>query len=255
MITGSVPTSWQNLQEETGKVLRQCGFNVEIEKTVTTARGNVEIDVFAEEEVKGRKYTIVCECKYWKSRIPQNVIHGLRTVINDLGANIGYIITTSDFQSGAIDASSFTNIELLNWKNFQDRFFESWYDNYFVPTITEELDPIFTYSEPILPKWFPKMSEKDKERFLKLKEKYDVFGWTMMSFSSYCRMLDREKTPTLPLRERLNFTEHTCGKIPDDILDECHYNEFLEKAISFGENAIAEFREFRDEYSEGQNNE
>lgn len=251
MITSCLPNSWEDLQLITGKILEQCGFDVEVEKTIKTVRGNVEIDVYAEEEVNGRKYSIICECKYWKANVPQNVVHGLRTVINDIGSNIGYLITTSNFQSGAIVASSFTNIKLLNWAEFQNAFFESWYENYFAPTLTKTLDPLFTYTEPILPGWFSIMSEDDKKLFIELKNKYDIFGVTMFRFSTYSRMLDK-MIPLLPLRERLELKEDIIDKFPKGILDESYYNDFLEQAIAVGKEAIEEFRRFRYKYSNDQ---
>ena len=78
MITCSVPETWKALQNEVGKILEECGFSVEVEKKVDTARGKAELDVYAEEIVKGRKYSIVCECKHWKSNIPQTIIHSFR---------------------------------------------------------------------------------------------------------------------------------------------------------------------------------
>src|SRR5687768_3242495 len=119
MITTEQPSDWKDLQNKVGEILHQCGFSVEVEKTIQTVRGQIELDVYAEENIKGRRYSIICECKFWKSNIPQNVIHGFRTVINDLGCNAGYIITTSDFQSGSTNATEFTNVELLTWENFQ----------------------------------------------------------------------------------------------------------------------------------------
>ncbi len=92
MITRSIPDSWQALQTEVGRILSECGFAVEVEKKIGSARGAVELDVYAEETIRGRRYTIACECKYWKSRIPQAVIHGFRTVVQEIGANVGYIV-------------------------------------------------------------------------------------------------------------------------------------------------------------------
>ena len=108
MITIEVPKTWQDLQRETARILEECGFTVEIEKKIQTVRGEVEIDVYAEEEVKGRKYTILVECKHWKSRVPQSVIHGFRTVVSDIGANVGYIVSLTGFQSGSFSASEMT---------------------------------------------------------------------------------------------------------------------------------------------------
>lgn len=249
-LTTKQPIDWKDLQNKVSDILKQCGFKVETEKTNETARGKVELDVYAEETIKGRKYSIVCECKYWRSNIPQNVIHGFRTVVNDLGCNIGYVITTSDFQSGSVATSEFTNVELLTWENFLSLFFESWYESYFSPQIAQRLDPILTYSEPILPKWFEKMSNEDKEAFFALKDKYDSFGWIVMSFTPYARMVTSTTIPELPLFDRIKENKEVTDRIPDEILKETGYQEFLEKCCEFGDIAISEFRHFRDKYSE-----
>jgi restriction system protein len=166
------PNSWQDLQTSVAEILSNCGFRTEVEKTVETARGTVELDVYADEEIKGRKYSIVCECKFWKSQIPQTVVHGFRTVLNDLGCNMGYVITSSAFQKGALKTAEFTNIELLTWHEFQEKFFETWFEDYFVVRLTKELDPLMTYTEPIFPRWFDSMSDEDQDRYIMLRERY-----------------------------------------------------------------------------------
>ena len=252
-LTTSQPKDWKDLQNMVSKILMECGVDVETEKTTETARGKVELDVYAEEIIKGRKYSIVCECKYWKSNIPQNVVHGFRAVVSDLGSNIGYIITTSDFQSGSIITSEYTNIELLTWESFQSHFFESWYESYFSPQITERLDPLLTYSEHFLPKWFQLMTNEDKDAYMLLKDKYDWFGRIIMSFTTYVRILNPGNIPSLPLIERYKEHKEIIQCIPDEILSETGYNEFLEKCFEFGNMAISEFRKFRDKYSKTKN--
>jgi hypothetical protein len=165
MITIEVPKTWQDLQRETARILEECGFTVEIEKKIQTVRGVVEIDVYAEEEVKGRKYTILVECKHWKSRVPQSVIHGFRTVVSDIGANVGYIVSLTGFQSGSFSASEMTNVELTDWNEFQDAFEESWYDEYLSPEIAKQLDPLMTYVEPLLPRWFRDLPEDEQDSY------------------------------------------------------------------------------------------
>jgi len=130
MITSESPTDWRDLQSKVASLLKGCMFDVEIEKKIEGARGTIDIDVYAEEIIGGRRYAIACECKYWTAKIPQSVIHGFRTVISDVGANLGYIITTSGFQSGSITASNFSNIKLLTWPGFQKEFEETWYPHY-----------------------------------------------------------------------------------------------------------------------------
>lgn len=249
-ITSQTPANWNDLQDKVAEILTQCGFDAGKEQVIESVRGKVEIDVFAEELVKGRKYTILCECKYWKSKIPQAVIHGFRTVVNDIGANIGYIITTSDFQSGAKLSSLNTNVELLSWENFQLLFFESWYETFFSPEIAKRLDALLTYSEPILPKWFDKLSTNEKEEYFALKEKYDSFGWIIMSFTPYPRMLSDKSIQSLPLSENFKLTDLDKQNIPIDIIEETCYLEFLEKSTIFGNEIIAKFRVYSDKYKE-----
>jgi restriction system protein len=188
---------------EVGRILRECGFDVEIEKEIQSARGAVELDVYAEETVRGRKYAIACECKYWKSRIPQTVVHSFRTVVQEIGANIGYIVSMQGFQSGAVAAGDLTNLKLVTWQEFQDIFEESWFEEFFTKQIHERLAGLMTYAEPFLPVWFEKMTVEDKAKYFSLKEKYDLFGMVMQSLGPYTRKFRKEPIPSLPLRARL----------------------------------------------------
>lgn len=246
MITSLTPNTWQNLQEGVARILKECGFDVALEKTIETARGVVEVDVYAEEFVRGRKYSIVCECKHWKSAVPQAVIHGFRTVVADIGANIGYIVSLNGFQSGSFKASELTNLKLLTWREFQDEFEESWYESYFSPTIAEKLDPLLTYAEPLLPKWFGDLPEENKDKYISLKKRYDEFGWAIMAFTPYVRMFRREAIPQLPLLNKVPEGSSIRKNVPEELLTQTAYREFLEGAAAFGERIISQFRAIRD---------
>ena len=248
LITTEEPKDWQDLQNMVATILSQCGMQVEIEKKVITARGEVELDVYAEENIKGRTYKSAFECKHWRSSIPQTIVHGFRTVVGDFGCNAGYIITTSEFQKGAFDTASFTNIELLTWDEFQHKYFDTWMDAYFFKKITDELDPLMTYTEPLLPRWYGSMSTGDQTAYQKLKGKYDVIGLIAMGlFSTYSRSFSQRDIPKLPLSTLLP-SEADTSMIPSDIFNETGYTEFLDKFIAFGKVAIAEFRLLRDKY-------
>jgi hypothetical protein len=163
---------------------------------------------------------------------------------------MGYIITTSDFQKGAIDTSAFTNIELLTWEEFQLKFFESWFESFFTETITKELDPLMSYTEPILPKWFPLLSPEDKRSYYSLKDKYDALGIiVLVLFSTYSRSMIKRDIPKLPLIDNITDPNKIDGKIPEKILKEKGYREFLEEITKFGQQGIKEFREIKNKYS------
>lgn len=243
-----VPENWQSLQDDVGRILGECGFDFETSKVIKIPRGKVEVDVYAEELVHGRKNIIVCECKYWRSRVPQSVIHAFRTVVQEIGANTGYIISLEEFQSGSHAASEFTNIELVTWNQFQKVFLESWYENFFTKEVNEKLDSIMTYAEPFLPAWFEKMSAIDKDKYIELHQKYAIFGVIMQSLGPYTRLLSRAPIPSLPLRKEWSG-KCDISSVPSNILDEVGYRELLSLAMSFGAQGISEFHALRDCYS------
>lgn len=120
------PENWVDLQNKVAIVLGRCGYDVQTPKVLSGPRGDVEVDVYAKKDYQ----TIICECKYWDRAIPQSVVHGFRTIINDLGANNGLIIAKSGFQSGAIKTSHYTNISLLDWSEFQNRYEQDFLNGY-----------------------------------------------------------------------------------------------------------------------------
>lgn len=119
------PSDWKQLQEFTATILSECGFDSEIEKTIETVRGKVEVDVYAERKAPFESKTI-CECKYWQSPVPQTIIHAFRTIINDAGASQGYIISKAGFQKGAYEAVDKSNVSILSWTEFQEKFKLEW---------------------------------------------------------------------------------------------------------------------------------
>jgi restriction system protein len=193
--------------------------------------------------IDGRTYTVLCECKHWAARVPQNVIHGFRTVVADSGANLGYIISMEGFQSGAFTSAELTNIRLVTWQGFQSEFEASWIKHHLVPTITERLDPLFSYTEPLLPGRFRRLDEPSQRQFLEIRKRHELFGTVlMMLFSSHARMITQRAFPTLPLRAEL--AKGVAGAerfIPDTVLDATGYSDFLDAALTHGEDATREF--------------
>jgi len=241
LLTTKTPDDWRALQKESGAILRECGFTVEVGKVLQLARGSVELDVYAVETVNGRTYSIACECKHWRSRVPQTVIHAFRSVVSDLGVNLGYIISSGGFQSGAFSASELTNIKLLTWEEFQGEFRETWLEKHFSPTITDELTAIIEYISPLPPDWFMKVPEHEVPVLRSLREKHLPFGLLMLSFTSYARMLRHKGFPELPIRDRLTQRFSDSIAIPDSILDAIGYRDFLDLVLEYGRMAASEF--------------
>jgi hypothetical protein len=248
VITNRIPSTWRALQRDVAQLLSECGFEAETAKKVSTARGQVELDVYAAETVKGRLHSVACECKHWTKRVPQTVIHAFRTVLADIGVNAGYVISMKGFQPGSRRASALTNLRLVTWQEFLSEFEATWYDSYFTREIDKRLDPLMTYAEPFKPTWFDKLSPAQQGRYFDLKRRYDPFAVIMQSFGPYLRMLrPDEPRPSLPLDARLIPPHEFLKTIPEAILKETAYREFLELCTSHGEAAIRKFRALRAE--------
>lgn len=166
MITARAPRDWRGLENAVAAVLRECGFAVEAPKVVRTVRGNVNIDVYAEETVGARTYRFLCECKWWRKHVPKSVIHSFRTVVGDSGANVGYIISAGGFQAGAFSAAELTNVRLVTWEEFQTQFEPTWVENFMLPQVAERFDLLFSYTEPLPPQSIDQLTVEGQERFV-----------------------------------------------------------------------------------------
>lgn len=238
MITQRQPEDWRELQSEVARILAECGMQAEVEKTVILARDTADVDVVAVETVNGRTNTIFCECKLWKSSIPKTVIHAFRTVVEEGGANVGYVIASSGFQRGALAAADLTNLRLVTWPEFQAEFEGTWIENHLRPEVMKRLDDLMELVEPLLPRAINELSEPEKAKFLELRERYWELGAIAMMFTPYFKMIHPD-LPDLPLRDRVSSD---ATGMPDALLDATAYGDFLDILIPFGEQAAAELR-------------
>ena len=94
--------------------LQSLGCNAEVEEKVTGARGEHKIDVWVRFKKFGFQIKWVIECKYWNSAVTKEKVLALRSVVEDVGADRGIMISTAGFQSGAIRVSENTNITLTD---------------------------------------------------------------------------------------------------------------------------------------------
>ncbi len=118
-------------------------------------------------------------------------------------------------------------------------------EQYLTPTIAEELDPILSFTEPLVPSWFTKVPDHEVAVLSALRDKYEPFGFLVMTFAPYSAFLRTRGFPKLPLRETLKGDPLAIVGIPSVILDAIGYREFLNECLEFGLEGIGEFREVR----------
>jgi hypothetical protein len=122
----SEPTSWQDLQNKVGQLFDEIGCTVRISERVSLVRGHKEIDVLATDSETAPSSIYAIECKNWSNRVPQEIAHSFRTVVSDLGAHHGFIVSREGFQAGAYEVVKNTNISLLTFTELQQLFVERW---------------------------------------------------------------------------------------------------------------------------------
>jgi hypothetical protein len=144
VIYSTEPTDWRDLQDKVASILRICGCKSDVECTIETVRGKVDVDVLAIDSTISPNLIYLCECKYWSSAVPKTVVHSFRTVVSDYGAHVGFLISRSGFQSGAYEAAQNSNIRLVNWFEFQDIFLERWKEGRYA-MLQQQFEDIFEF--------------------------------------------------------------------------------------------------------------
>lgn len=120
------PESWQDLQNFVGQLFTEIGFEVEISKIIELVRGEKEIDVYVVDKSSEYHQVILIECKQWNHSVHQEVVHAFRTIMNDFGANVGFIVSKRGFQEGCYKAIKNTNIRLVTLEELEEKYYSKW---------------------------------------------------------------------------------------------------------------------------------
>ena len=129
------PNDWQELEEMVNTAFREMGYESHRNYSVKTIRGNVAIDVFATDKRTSLPTIVICECKYWNKPVDQQVIYAFRSVCADIGAHYGLVISKVGFQSGANQTRESTNSHLLDFNQFQEKYFDKWREGIFMEIV------------------------------------------------------------------------------------------------------------------------
>lgn len=114
----SVHKDWFIYQERICEHLNQLGFNASTNKTIQGVRTKHDLDIYAEIFIAGQKVIWVIEAKYWNKKVSKLHVLALRSIIDDIGADKGFIISKKGFQKGALEANKNTDINLITFDEF-----------------------------------------------------------------------------------------------------------------------------------------
>jgi len=105
---------WQQYQDDAAAFFRALGLVAEVEARMEGARGVHDVDVLVSGTIYGLSIRWVVECKHWSSNVPKEKVLALQSIVQDVGADRGILLSEVGFQSGAIRLSRNTNITLAS---------------------------------------------------------------------------------------------------------------------------------------------
>lgn len=95
--------------------IENCNF--QHNKIIKVDDGNYQIDGYIEFELMGINYKTLVECKHYKSSISREKVAVLYDKIRACGANKGILVSSSNFQSGAVQYATKHGIALIQLTN------------------------------------------------------------------------------------------------------------------------------------------
>lgn len=105
-------SSWYEFQEDIKEHFNSLGADAETNVRIQGVRTCHDIDIFVKTRFLGENITWIVEAKYWKSKVTKAQVLTLRSIVDDIGADRGFIISVAGFQNGAFEAANNTNVKL-----------------------------------------------------------------------------------------------------------------------------------------------
>ncbi|NQY30660.1 MAG: restriction endonuclease [Flavobacteriaceae bacterium] len=88
---------WYNFQEEICEHFKFIGASAETNVRIKGVRSHHDIDILVKTKFLGEDLLWVIEVKKWKEKVSKLHILALRTIVDDIGAYKGFIISENEF--------------------------------------------------------------------------------------------------------------------------------------------------------------
>lgn len=92
---------------------RLHGFKITHDTKLKSYDGVYQIDLYATFKAMGVEFKVICECKQYKNSVNREKVVVLTDKVKSLGAHKGILLSTSGFQSGAIQYAKEHGIALI----------------------------------------------------------------------------------------------------------------------------------------------
>lgn len=89
--------NWREYQEKAAAFFRKQGCNAEVDAQIEGVRAKHKIDVYVSFFRYGIRCNWVVECKLWNSHVTKEKVLTLKSIVEDVGADRGLIISEEGF--------------------------------------------------------------------------------------------------------------------------------------------------------------
>ena len=104
--------NWREYQQAAASFFANLGMDVEVEAALQGARASHAVDVAVRFKAFGDDQLWLVECKLWTTTVPKEKVLALQSLLDDLGADRGFLLSEGGFQSGAVTAARLSRITL-----------------------------------------------------------------------------------------------------------------------------------------------
>jgi hypothetical protein len=117
-------TAWREYQERAANFFRSLGLYAKVDERMIGARGQHDVDVVVRGSLAaGIEQIWIVECKFWGRRVDKSHVGNLMTIVNDVGADRGILLSERGFQRGAFRLASLSNITLTSLSGLENQRF------------------------------------------------------------------------------------------------------------------------------------
>jgi hypothetical protein len=124
-------TKWLDYENRVYDLFRSTGCHCTKDIIVQGVRGHHQIDIVVDLNTTESAHRWLIECKNWVRPVGKREVQAFKTVIDDVGADHGYMLCEKGFQKGAVDMASASNITLSSLSNLEEGFVDEqvsvWY--------------------------------------------------------------------------------------------------------------------------------
>ena len=115
---------WEQYEIEVFKLFCSTGYVCQHNVVLQGVRGSHQIDIVVNVNDLPTTHLWIVECKYWSHPVTKHEVLSLKSIIEDIGASHGFLLSEVGFQSGAHKMARLQNISLISQSELQSHLIQ-----------------------------------------------------------------------------------------------------------------------------------